>query len=103
MRSHHFEPGAARFAPALCSVPPVTGLYRGLAAACVGCIVLLAPASRAVADDVALPPISVGAGVRTSFEYNDPTVGRISDKNKHNNKHQKKNGHVMDHINFMFN
>ena len=103
MRSHHFEPGAARFAPALCSVPPVTGLYRGLAAACVGYIVLLAPASRAVADDVALPPISVGAGVRTSFEYNDPTVGRKTDDFNLDSIRLYINGHVMDHINFMFN
>lgn len=103
MRSHHFEPGAARFAPTLCSVPRPAWPGSGLAAACVGCVILLAPLPRAQADDMTLPPISVGAGVRTSFEYNDPTVGKKTDDFNLDSIRLYISGHVMDHISFMFN
>jgi hypothetical protein len=103
MRSHHFEPGTARFAPTLCSVPRPTWPGSGLAAACAGAFVLLAPQPRALADDLTLPPISVGAGVRTSFEYNDPTVGKKTDDFNLDSIRLYISGHVMDHISFMFN
>lgn len=103
MSSHHFEPGTARVAPTLCSVPRPAWPGRGLAAACVGCVVLLAPLSSALADDVTLPPISVGAGVRTSFEYDDPTVGKKTDDFNLDSIRLYISGHVMDHISFMFN
>ncbi|HEY6923939.1 MAG TPA: hypothetical protein VI653_10750 [Steroidobacteraceae bacterium] len=103
MRSHHFEPGATRFAPTLCSVSWPRWPGGGLAAVCVGAFSLLAPLSRALADDVSLPPISVGAGVRTSFEYNDPTVGKKTDDFNLDSIRLYISGHVMDHISFMFN
>jgi len=103
MRSHHLEPGADRLAPTLCSVPRPAWPASGLAAACVGCVALLAPLSRARADDVTLPPISIGAGVRTSFEYNDPTAGKKTDDFNLDSIRLYISGHVMDHISFMFN
>jgi hypothetical protein len=103
MRSHHFEPGPVRFAPSLCSVPPPRRPRGGLAVACVGCAILLAPLSRALADDITVPPISIGAGVRTSFEYNDPAVGKKTDDFNLDSIRLYISGHVMDHISFMFN
>jgi hypothetical protein len=103
MRSHHFEPESVRFAPSLCSVPRPRRPRGGLAVACVGCAVLLAPLSRALADDITVPPISIGAGVRTSFEYNDPAVGKKTDDFNLDSIRLYISGHVMDHISFMFN
>jgi hypothetical protein len=103
MRSHHFESGTARFAPTLCSVSRPAWPGSSLATACVGAFVLLAPPSCALADDISLPPISVGAGVRTSFEYNDPTAGKKTDDFNLDSIRLYISGHVMDHISFMFN
>ena len=103
MRSHQFEPGVPRFAPALCSGPGRARPGGGLAATCFGALLLAAPLSRAFAD-VTLPPISVGAGVRTDFEYTDPSGGgKKTDDFNLDSIRLYINGKVTDHISFMFN
>ena len=92
-RSHHFGQGSARFAPNLCRV----------AAALIGIGVLAAPVSSALADDIPLPPISIGAGLRTDFEYTDPASGKKTDDFNLDSIRLYISGHVMDHVSFMFN
>ncbi len=112
-RSHHFGQESARFAPTLGwpisppgRVPPpgraVIGPRPAVAAALLG-LTWVAPLSRALADDISLPPISIGAGVRTDFEYTDPTAGKKTEDFNLDSIRLYVSGHVMDHISFMFN
>ena len=64
---------------------------------------LAAPLSQALADDSAQPPITIGAGVRTDFEYTDPTGGKKTDDFNLDSIRLYVSGHVMDHVSFMFN
>jgi Phosphate-selective porin O and P len=102
-RSHQFGQGSARFAPTSCYIHRPGRAGSGLAAAIIGASLLAAPLSRALADDISLPPISIGAGVRTDFEYTDPTSGKKSDDFNLDSIRLYISGHVMDHISFMFN
>jgi len=63
----------------------------------------VAPLSQALADDPPQPPISIGAGMRTDFEYNDPTGGKKSDNFNLDSIRLYVSGYVMDHVSFMFN
>ena len=96
------QPGVA------CLRRPADGLRRAVAprpivaAALLG-LTLAAPLSRALADEISLPPISIGAGVRTDFEYTDPTAGKKTDDFNLDSIRLYISGHVMDHISFMFN
>ena len=101
-RSHHFGQQSARFAPTLGSSRWRVALQPVAAAALLG-LTLVAPLSRAVADEISLPPISIGAGVRTDFEYTDPTTGKKTDDFNLDSIRLYVSGHVMDHISFMFN
>ena len=71
-------------------------------AAVLGATALGAPLSQAWAD-VTLPPISVGAGLRTSFDTTDPSVGKKTDEFNLDSIRLYISGPVMDHISFMFN
>jgi hypothetical protein len=71
--------------------------------ALIGTTALAAPLSQALADDAAQPPITIGAGLRTDFEYTDPTGGKKTDDFNLDSIRLYINGHVMDHVSFMFN
>jgi hypothetical protein len=102
-RSHQFGQGAARYAPTLCQIrKPGRPVARGVLAL-IGTTALAAPLSQAMADDSAQPPITIGAGLRTDFEYTDPTGGKKTDDFNLDSIRLYINGHVMDHVSFMFN
>jgi hypothetical protein len=102
-RSHQFGQGSARFAPTLCQIRKPGRSGSRLALGLIGATALVAPLSRALADDPPQPPISIGAGMRTDFEYNDPTGGKKSDNFNLDSIRLYVSGHVMDHVSFMFN
>src|SRR5437868_6902268 len=69
--------------------------------ACCGAVLLATPLSQAYAVS-ALPPISVGAGVRTDFEYTDPSGGgKKTDDFNLDSIRLYINDKVMDHISLM--
>jgi hypothetical protein len=103
MRSHQFGQEPARFAPTSCQKAKPKGPGAALATALIGATALATPVSRALADDISLPPISVGAGMRTDFEYTDPSTGKKSDDFNLDSIRLYISGHVMDHVSFMFN
>lgn len=78
---------------------------RGVAAAllttAVGAAALVSPLSSARADDS--PPISIGAGVRTSFDVTDPSGGKTVNDFNLDSIRLYVNGTVTEHIKFMFN
>ena len=102
-RSHHFGQQSARFAPTLCRADGLERPHGGWAAALIGAALLAAPFSSALADDTPLPPISIGAGVRTDFESTDPSSGKKTDDFNLDSIRLYVSGHVMDHVSFMFN
>jgi hypothetical protein len=102
-RSHQFGHGAARFAPTLCQIRKPGRTVARVALALMGTTALAAPLSQALADDSAQPPITIGAGVRTDFEYTDPTGGKKTDDFNLDSIRLYISGHVMDHVSFMFN
>ena len=102
-RSHQFGHGAARFAPTLCQIRKPGRPVARVALALMGTTALAAPLSQALADDSAQPPITIGAGVRTDFEYTDPTGGKKTDDFNLDSIRLYISGHVMDHVSFMFN
>jgi hypothetical protein len=102
-RSHQFGQGSARFAPTSCQIPKPGRSGSRLALGLIGATALVAPLSQALADDAPQPPISIGAGMRTDFEYNDPTGGKKSDNFNLDSIRLYVSGHVMDHVSFMFN
>src|SRR4051812_8785786 len=63
-------------------------------------IVVTAPASRA---QIALGPITVGGGVRTSYAHTEPDGGNSTDQFKLDDARIYINGPVTDKIKFMFN
>jgi hypothetical protein len=103
IRPHQNGPEEAGFAPTSCRVPERRNARDpAIAAILVGATMLAAPLSRACAD-VALPPISVGAGLRTNFEYTDPAAGKKTEDFNLDSIRLYVSGHVMDHVSFMFN
>lgn len=74
----------------------------GLGAA-LGAVVLAAPLLAHAQDDIKLPPITVGAGLRTDFEYTDLSGGKETDQFNLDSIRLYVNGSVTDHISFMFN
>ena len=101
-RSHHFGHGSALIAPTSCQAGHRRS-WCGWAAALIAAGALVAPISSALADDISLPPISVGAGVRTDFESTDPQSGKKTDDFNLDSIRLYISGHVMDHVSFMFN
>ena len=73
-----------------------------LAVAAVLGITALTGASAALADD-SLPPISVGAGMRTSFENESPSGGKSTDDFDLNSIRLYVSGSVTNNIKFTFN
>jgi hypothetical protein len=102
-RSHQFGQRTARFAPTLCRIHKPWRSGSRLALGLIGATALAAPLSQALADDSPQPPISIGAGMRTDFEYNDPSGGKKSDNFNLDSIRLYVSGHVMDHVSFMFN
>ncbi|HEY0680766.1 MAG TPA: porin [Steroidobacter sp.] len=79
--------------------------FRGAArwrAAAIGAALAL-PASNALAADVTLPPISVGAGVRSSFTHTDPDLGEDISDFELNSARIYISGKVTENISLMFN
>src|SRR5687767_13285037 len=68
-----------------------------------GTAVLLLPVSNVLAADVTLPPISVGAGVRTSFTNVDPDSGDEVSDFELNSARIYLSGKVTEQISVMFN
>jgi hypothetical protein len=68
-----------------------------------GTAVLLLPVSNVLAADVTLPPISVGAGVRTSFTNLDPDSGDEISDFELNSARIYLSGKVTEQISVMFN
>jgi hypothetical protein len=60
------------------------------------------PASQAFADD-STPPLSIGAGLRTSFDAVDPTGGKKTDDFNLDSIRLYINGSLTDHFKFTFN
>jgi hypothetical protein len=61
------------------------------------------PASNLLAAEVNLPPVSVGAGVRSSFTYSDPDVGDEVSDFELNSARIYISGKVTENISLMFN
>jgi hypothetical protein len=74
-----------------------------LRAAAIGAALAAAPVSGLLAADVTLPPISVGAGVRSSFTYVDPDVGDDISDFELNSARIYISGKVTENISLMFN
>ncbi len=102
-RPHHFGQVSVQFAPTSCHFHGSRRSGPALAAALLGAAVLAAPVSRALADDITLGPISIGAGVRTDFQYTDPTSGKKTDDFNLDSVRLYVSGPVVEHISFMFN
>lgn len=83
--------------------------FRGAArwrAAAIGAALAIPPLVmplRALAADVTLPPISVGAGVRSSFTHTDPDVGEDISDFELNSARIYVSGKVTENISLMFN
>jgi hypothetical protein len=75
---------------------------RDYVALAVGGALLAMPLAAALADST-LPPISIGAGIRTSFVHTDPPVGQTVDDFNLDNIRLYVNGSVTDQIKFTFN
>ena len=103
LRLHQFGQESARFAPTLCPIRKPERPGACVALALIGATALVAPLSQALADDGAQPPITIGAGLRTDFEYTDPTGGKKTDDFNLDSIRLYVSGHVMDHVSFMFN
>jgi hypothetical protein len=73
-----------------------------LRAVAVGALAAL-PASNLLAAEVNLPPVSVGAGVRSSFTYSDPDVGDEVSDFELNSARIYISGKVTENISLMFN
>src|ERR1700727_1152113 len=101
--SHQFGQRIARFAPTSCQIRRPRRPGSRLGGAVLGTTGLAALLSQALADDSAQPPITIGAGIRTDFEYTDPTGGKKTDDFNLDSIRLYISGHVMDHVSFMFN
>lgn len=76
---------------------------RKLGAALVGSALLTAPVSAVFAADVNLPPVSVGAGVRTSFAHTNPEIGDDASDFALNSARIYISGKATENISLMFN
>lgn len=76
---------------------------RTLSTAFAGAALLSLPAVNTWAADVNLPPVSVGAGVRTSFAHTDPDAGDEVDDFALNSARIYVSGEVTENISLMFN
>ncbi len=74
-----------------------------VARAAAGIAVISGALSPAFATDLSLPPISIGAGVRASFDNTDPSGGKKVDDFNLDSIRLYVSGPVVEHINFMFN
>lgn len=75
----------------------------GWRAAAIGTALAAAPVSSLLAADVTLPPISVGAGVRSSFTNTDPDIGEDISDFELNSARIYISGKVTENISLMFN
>ena len=71
--------------------------------ACLAPVFLLIAVSRSLAQDAPLPPISVGAGMQTSFVHNEPDGGNGSDAFLLNSVRLYVSGSATKNIKVMFN
>lgn len=78
-------------------------MQRYLSTASIGAALLATPTIQALAADVNLPPVSVGAGVRTSFTHTNPDVGEDVDDFELNSARIYLSGKVTENISLMFN
>jgi hypothetical protein len=76
---------------------------RNLSTACLGAALISVPVFQAWAADVNLPPVSVGAGVRTSFAHTDPEIGADVDDFELNSARIYISGKITENISLMFN
>ncbi|WP_129782148.1 porin [Peristeroidobacter soli] len=74
-----------------------------LRAAAIGAALTAVPVSSALAAEVNLPPVSVGAGVRSSFTYTNPDVGEDISDFELNSARIYISGKVTENISLMFN
>ncbi|WP_157994612.1 porin [Peristeroidobacter agariperforans] len=74
----------------------------GLRVVAIGALAAL-PASNLLAAEVDLPPVSVGAGVRSSFTYSDPDFGDEVSDFELNSARIYISGKVTENISLMFN
>jgi hypothetical protein len=74
-----------------------------LRAAGVGAALIAAPVSSVLAADVTLPPLNVGAGVRSSFTHIDSDVGENISDFELNNARIYISGKATENISLMFN
>jgi hypothetical protein len=81
---------------------PRSGSAARLAVAAVLGMTALAGASAVLADD-SLPPVSVGAGIRTSFENDSPSGGKSTDDFDLNSIRLYVSGSITNNIKFTFN
>jgi hypothetical protein len=85
------------------SQPEELSTKRNFSTAFAGASLLILPALNAWAADVNLPPVSVGAGVRTSFAHTDPDVGEEIDDFALNSARIYISGKATENISLMFN
>ena len=76
---------------------------RNLSTAFVGATLIATPLINVFAADVNLPPVSVGAGVRTSFAHTDPDVGEDAADFALNSARIYISGKATENISLMFN
>jgi hypothetical protein len=80
-----------------------TSSKRPLSTALAGATLLCLPAIHSWAAEINLPPVSVGAGVRTSFTHSDPDFGDEVDDFALNSARIYISGKVTENISVMFN
>lgn len=76
---------------------------RNLSTALAGATLLCLPAINSFAADIDLPPVSVGAGVRTSFAHTNPDIGDDVDDFSLNSARIYISGKATENISLMFN
>jgi hypothetical protein len=80
-----------------------TGLPCKAPALLTVCLLLWVSAPSRAQDPPPLPPVSIGAGVRTSFVHNEPKTGNGTDAFSLDSARLYVNGPVTDKIKYMFN
>jgi len=82
---------------------PSSPSRRQLSTVVMGTALLAAPALSALAAEVTLPPVSIGAGVRTSYTHFDPDSGDATDDFELNSARIYLSGKATENIGIMFN
>lgn len=77
--------------------------FTKLHTAALGTALLALPILQAAAADVTLPPVSIGAGMRTSYTHDAPNSGTDTDSISLDSARLYINGSVTDKIKFTFN